>query len=77
MRDELRQRIKSRTEQVVEATHGAPVDQLIRRLYVDEGLSQEQVALRLGVGRKAVITWMADYGIPTRDRRRIAAIEAA
>lgn len=69
MRNATQHRIKSRTEQLVEASHGLPVDQLIQRLYVDEGLSQEQVASRLGVGRKAVITWMADYGIPARDRR--------
>lgn len=73
MRNALGQRIKSRTEQVVEARFGEPVDVLIRRLYDDEGLSQEQVATKLGVGRKAVLTWMGAYGIPTRDRRKVAA----
>lgn len=73
MRNTLGHRIKSRTEQLVEQRHGAPVEALIRRLYVGEGLSQEQVADALGVGRKAVIRWMADFGIPTRDRRRVAA----
>lgn len=66
-------RPKSRAEQLVEARHGEPVDAVLRRLYVDESLSQEQVARRLGVGRQAVIRWMAEYGIPTRDRRRVAA----
>lgn len=66
-------KIKSRTEQMVELRHGAPVEVLIRRLYVNEGLSQEEVAEALGVGRKAVIRWMATYGIPTRDRRKVAA----
>ena len=64
---------KSRVEQLVEARHGAPVDVLLRRLYVDQELSQDEVAAVLGCGRKAVIRWMAQYGIPTRDRRKVAA----
>jgi len=64
---------KSRTEQALEASHGAPVDALLRRLYVTEGLTQEQVARTLGVSRSAVLYWMAKYGIPTRDRRKTAA----
>jgi hypothetical protein len=65
-------KLKSRAEQLVEARHGATVDALLRRLYVDEGMTQDEVASTLGVSRGAVISWMADYGIPTRDRRRIA-----
>ena len=65
--------LKSRTEQLVEQRHGASVETLLRRLYVSEGLSQDDVAAALGVGRKAVIRWMAVYGIPTRDRRKVAA----
>ncbi len=74
MRDGLRQlNLKSRTEQLVEQRHGASVESLLRRLYVSEGLSQDEVARVLGVGRKAVIRWMAVYSIPTRDRRKVAA----
>lgn len=73
MRRAPHQRIKSRTEQQVEARHGASVEVLIRRLYVEEGLSQDRVAAALGVGRKAVIGWMAEFGIPARDRRKVAA----
>lgn len=73
MQDNLGHRIKTRSEQLVEQRHGAPVDELIRRLYVDEGLSQDQVARQLGVGRKAVINWMAEFGIAARDRRKVAA----
>lgn len=64
---------KSRTEQALEAAHGAPVEVLLRRLYVTEGLTQEQVAKTLGVSRSAVLEWMAKYGVPTRDRRKAAA----
>lgn len=73
MQDGTRQRIKSRTEQLAEARHGASMDTLLRRLYVVEGLSQDKVAEVLGVNRKHVIRWMAEFGIPTRDRRKVAA----
>lgn len=65
-------RIKSRTEQVVQARIGEPVPAAIERLYVAEGLSQEEVAERLGVHRITVVNWMRDFGIPTRDRRSLA-----
>jgi hypothetical protein len=63
---------KSRAEQLVERAHGASVETLLRRLYVTEGLSQDQVAATLGISRWAVIAWMKKYGIPTRDRRALA-----
>jgi DNA-binding XRE family transcriptional regulator len=66
-------RTKSWLEQVTEAKHGAPVEELLRRHYVKGGLTQDEVADLLGVGRETVIRWMGAYGIPTRDRRRIAA----
>jgi predicted DNA-binding protein (UPF0251 family) len=66
-------RPKSRTEQIVEAQHGAPLEALLRRLYVTEGLSQDKVAATLGISQRSVIRWMAAYGIPTRDRRKVAA----
>lgn len=66
-------KLKSRTEQLVELNHGAPVEALLRRLYVAEGLTQEQVADALGIGTRTVVRWMADYRIPTRDRRKVAA----
>lgn len=69
-------RPKSAAEQRVEATHGATVETLLRRLYVTEGLTQAEVAATLGVGREAVVNWMVKYRIPTRDRRAIAAAEA-
>lgn len=66
-------RIKSRSEQLVEQRHGMPVEVLLRQLYVTDGLPQDEVARVLGVGRKAVIRWMAEFGIPARDRRKVAA----
>lgn len=64
---------KSRVEQRIEAEHGAPVENLLNRLYGDEQLTQEQVAERLGVARGAVVRWMVKYQIPTRDRRAVPA----
>lgn len=65
-------RIKSRAEQVVQARHGREVPELIRELYVDQGLSQEEVAEQLGVHRSTLVHWMRDFGIQTRDRRALA-----
>jgi hypothetical protein len=64
---------RSRAMQAVEHRHGVPVEVLLRRLYVEAGLSQEEVAQTLGVGRQAVVRWMGNFGIPTRDRRKVAA----
>ncbi len=70
-----RQEFKEKTwlEQRIEHEHGAPVEELLRRHYVKGNLTQDEVADLLGVGRETVIRWMGAYGIPTRDRRRVAA----
>ncbi len=64
-------RFKSRAQQTVEAKFSESVETLLRRLYVEQELTQEQVARALGVGRQTVIDWMADHDIPTRDRRKV------
>lgn len=64
--------LKSRLEQLVEHRHGEPVEGLLWGLYVRDGLTQEQVAQALGVNRATVLSWMAKYRIPTRDRRIVA-----
>lgn len=56
----------------MEHQQGAPLRDVLTRLYVDEGLSQQQVAERLGISRDTVVRWMAEEGIPTRDRRALA-----
>lgn len=58
--------------QAIEHQMGEPIDVILRRLYVDDELSQEAIAERLGIGRQRVIDWMALWGIPTRDRRKAA-----
>jgi DNA-binding GntR family transcriptional regulator len=64
---------KSRAEQAVEARFGEPVETVLRRLYFDERLSQEQVAERLGVGRQTVIRWFAKYDLVGRHPREFVA----
>lgn len=66
-------RPKSRTEQILEAKHGQSIDTLLRRLYVTEGLTQEEISKVLGIARPTVSEYMARYRIPTRDRRAVAA----
>lgn len=58
--------VKSRHQQIVEARLGEPIDEVLRRLYVTEGLSQAEIGLRLGVSRNAVVRWMAQCEIETR-----------
>lgn len=65
-------RPKTPTEQRIEARFGRPAESVVRDLYVTDGLTQAQVAERLGVNRIWVIEFMARSGIPTRDRRALA-----
>jgi transcriptional regulator with XRE-family HTH domain len=52
--------------QLVEAREGRTLEDLIDQLYVREGLTQAQVADRLGVTNSALSRWMTTLGIPTR-----------
>lgn len=56
-------RPKSRTEQIVEERLGRPVPDVLREMYHDRGLTQEQIAAELDVARSTVIDWMRRYGI--------------
>jgi len=66
--------IRTAEQQRVEHEHGASIEALLRRLYVDEGMTQPQVADLLGVSTRSVVRWMRDLGIPSRDRRAIKAV---
>jgi transcriptional regulator with XRE-family HTH domain len=35
-------------------------------MYLDDGLTQAEVAVRLGVSRQSVVNWMGKYGIESR-----------
>ena len=55
--------LKTRAMQVVEITHGEPIDDLLRRLYLTECLTQAEVADRLGLDQGTVSRWMREFGI--------------
>ena len=51
---------------LVEARTGEPIEQLLRRLYVDEDKTLEQVSAELGVPLSTVARWIRRFGIPRR-----------
>lgn len=59
-------RPKTFAMQLVEAREGRPLEDLIDELYVRGGLTQQQVADRLGITNSALSRWMSALGIPTR-----------
>lgn len=60
-------------QQVVEAQLGRPAREVVESLYIGEGLSQAEIATRLGIHRVTLVRWMRDWGIPTRSiRSRVA-----
>lgn len=56
---------RTREEQRVEADQGSTVPELLRTLYHERGLSQQDIADRLRVSRATVRRWMVRYQIPT------------
>lgn len=55
--------------QLVEHRIGEPIDVALRRLYVDEGKSQDEIGAALKLDRATVSRWMRDFQIPTRPPR--------
>lgn len=68
--------IKGRQEQVVEARFGLELPLLLSQLY-ERGLTQQDIAIELGVHRATIVRWMKRYGTRPRDRRALAAGTAA
>lgn len=58
---------------------GKPIDQLLRELYVDQGLTVEQVGAVLGITKGAASRWLERFAIRTRrgGPRRDEAVEGA
>lgn len=52
--------------QRLEAQHGESMADLLRRLYVEECLTVEQVGQRLGITKGAASRWLERFGIETR-----------
>ena len=59
-------RYRTREMQRIEAREGRPLDELLRDLYVNEGLMLAEIGARWGVGESAVSKWLAWAGIEAR-----------
>lgn len=58
--------IKSPAQQAIEARTGEPIEVTLRKLYLEERLTQDEIGARFDVSRDSVARWMRDFGIPTR-----------
>jgi hypothetical protein len=59
-------RYRSREMQRIEAREGRPIDEILRDLYVEQGLLLAQVGEKLGVTESTASRWLAYFGIETR-----------
>ena len=62
-------------QQRVEQRHGAPVRELLDRLYNGEGLGVKEVARRLGISDRICWNWMNDLGIERRGRSEAVSLQ--
>lgn len=58
--------IRTAEMQRIEARLGQPIDETLRKLYVDRGLTVRQVGSELGVTAGVVSRWLERFGIPAR-----------
>lgn len=58
--------------QRLEALHGTPIEDLLRRLYVEQGLTVEGVGAFLGITKGAASRWLDRFGVEIRRPRRVA-----
>lgn len=59
----------SRVIPALEQRYGLSLGEILRRLYIDDGLSTRQIAQILGVTNSTVSKWCRERGIPTRPFR--------
>lgn len=58
--------IRTREMQVLEARMARPIEAILRDLYLDRGLTVEQVGAELGITQGTVSRWLARVGIEAR-----------
>lgn len=58
-----KQQNRTHAQELVALRTGRPVADVLRDLYVDQRLTQEQVAAELGITRMTAVRWLAEYGI--------------
>ncbi len=70
--------LKSTVQQLLEAQHGRDLAGLVREWYEADGMSQAEIALRLGLDSSTISRWMRQWGIQLRygaaRKRRIRVI---
>jgi ParB-like chromosome segregation protein Spo0J len=54
---------RTREMQRIEAEQGRPIEQILRELRIEEGLTVEQVGSRLGVTKSAASRWLERFAI--------------
>jgi DNA-binding XRE family transcriptional regulator len=59
-------------QQLVALQHGRELPELLKDLYVEQELSQEEIAQRLGITRVTVAMWLREFGIARADREATA-----
>ena len=60
---------RTHAQQLVTLRTGRDVADLLRDLYVSQGLSQEAIASELGLTRNTVAMWLREFRIARDDRR--------
>lgn len=54
---------RTHAQELVTLRTGRPVDEVLRDLYVDQGLSQVEIAAELGITRVTVAMWLREFHI--------------
>jgi DNA-binding MarR family transcriptional regulator len=65
---------RTREMQRIEARYGEPMGDILRRLYVQDGLTVDQVAKELGYTKGAISRWLERFGIETRSHGSRSAV---
>ena len=73
MATEVARSIRSKRVQAIEKRFGLPLEEILRKLYYEEGLTQAEVAKRLRVPAGSIGGWLIRFGI----NQRALAAEAA
>ena len=58
--------LRTKAMQVIEQRLGEPLEDYLRRRYLEEGLTTVEIASALDVNNGTVSRWMAHFDIPAR-----------